>query len=110
MPCQTVLAARAQKQVASFPLKNSEKSVSNPSVGTRLLVGHSESISGITAFSQSASPNAAHRKRNSRAEGARCDEGGQWLRVTFGCKAEMEGRQSERGRSDQMKVCGGDSH
>lgn len=65
-----------QKQVASFSLKKSEKSVSNPSVGTRLLVGHSESISGITAFSQSASPNAAHRKRNSRAEGAWCDEGG----------------------------------
>lgn len=37
-------------------------------------------------------------------------KGGQWLCVTFVCKAEMEGQQSGRGRSDQMKVCRGDSH
>ena len=87
-----------------FSRGRSEKSVFNPSVGTRLLLGHLESIYVIAYTASQLSVNLCPQtlfteKPNSRAGGVWSDKaGGHRLHATFSCETARNGRKQESGR------------
>lgn len=98
-----------------FSAGRSEKSVFNPSVGTRLLLGHLESIYGIAYTASQLSVNLCPQMlfteekgiQEQRVFGVTKGEGMDCVLRSAARQLEMEGGRNWGGEGpDQMKVCG----